>query len=142
MWAEAHAVAARSSAAAAAGPQLAASTADAAAPAVRADAACSLDSCRPETVGNGPDSTEDNAISQETVGNCANPLDELAALEAAAALVIDAHDTHLSSSTPPSGRCEDEHPCRAAAEVATEEFCINDEESGDFGFDMGPAAYF
>ena len=140
MWAEAHAVAARSSAAAAAGPQLAASTADAAAPAVRASVACSLDSCRPETVGNVPDST-DNAISQETVGNCAHPLDELAELEAAAASCLVESGTHLSSSTPPHGRCGNEHSCRAAAEVATEDPCIDDEECGDFGFDMGPSAY-
>ena len=141
MWTEAHAVAARNAAAAAAGPQLVASTAAAAAPVAPAGVACSLNSCRPETVGNGPDSTEDNAISQETVGNCANPLDELAAMEAAAALCLDEHDTHLSSSTPPHGRCENEHSCRAAAEVATEDPCVDDEECGDFGFDMGPSAY-
>ena len=142
MWAEAHAVAARSVAAAAAGPQLVASTADAAAPVASASVACSSNSCRPETVGNVPDSAEDNADSQETVGNCAHPLDELAEMEAAAASCLVEPGTHLSSSTPLHGRCENEHSCRAAAEVATEEFCINDEESGDFGFDMGPAAYF
>ena len=141
MWTEAHAVAARNAAAAAAGPQLVASTAAAAAPVAPASVACSLNSCRPETVGNGPDSTEDNAISQETVGNCANPLDELASMEAAAALCLEEHDTHLGSSTPLQGRCDNEDSCKAAAEVATEDFCIEDEECGDFGFDMGPSAY-
>ena len=141
MWTEAHAVAARNAAAAAAGPQLVASTADAAAPVARASVACSLDSCRPETVGNGPDSTEDNAISQETVGNCANLLDELASMEAAAALVVDEHDMHLSTSTPLQRRVEDEDSCKVAAGFATEEFCMEDEECGEFGFDMGPAAY-
>ena len=168
MWTEAHAVAARNAAAGASGSRDAASNAGGAAPgAAEPTGACmlapqegsgsnpvaraceviSLDRCRPETVGNGPDSTEDIANRpdeghpQETVGNCVHLLDELAEMEAEAASCLIAPGMHPSSSTPLLGSCEDGPSCRVGSEVATEDPCCDDDDGGEFAFDMGPSAY-
>ena len=143
IWGDAHA-AARSVATAAADPQATASIAANAAPATRVREAFSAVSCRPETVGNGSGSTLVHAISQETVGNCADPLDELAAMEAAeaaaaAAASDDGLNAHPSSNTPLPGAENTTISCTTAI-VAD---ACDDEEDGEFGYDydMGPAAY-